>query len=166
VSTATRGLTTRTYEEVMMASTSVGGGSPVNKPYVDRKLSTILSATLTGKRSGTWYVYLAFDRRQYLRYVGQTGTLLSRLSQHRANGRLGDAAYQQGGDWADMVAVSCRGDVQVKALERKLIHGFHPPDNRKCEMPGCRYYLDGLPSILASRAAVNKNLRGRGIEVR
>lgn len=141
-------------------------GRNATKPYIDRKLSAALTATLCGQRWDTWYVYLAFDRRQCLRYVGQTGVVFSRLAQHRAAGRPGNPEHQRGEDWVSIAAVACRSDVQVKAQERRLIHGFHPPDNRKCETPGCRYYLDGLEVVVASRAAVNKCLRGLGIEVK
>lgn len=148
-----------------MASASVTG-APSNRPYVDRKLSAMLSGTFAGRRWDSWYVYLVFDRNQLLRYAGQTGALFSRFSQHRTAGRLGNPARHQGDDWADVMAIGCRNEIQVKAFERKLIHGFHPPDNKKCELPGCRHYLDGGEFYAASRGAVNKFLRGRGIEVR
>jgi len=149
----------------MVASPSVTG-APSNRPRVDRKLSAMISSTLCDKRWGSWYVYLVFDRRQVLRYAGQTGSLFSRLTQHRAAGRLGDPAFHQGDDWNDVMAIGCRNEIQVKAFERRLIHGFHPPDNKKCEQPGCRHYLDGDEFFAATRAAVNRYLRGRGIEVK
>ncbi len=144
-----------------MANTSVTG-----RPYVDKKLGAMLSATLSGLGSGNWYVYLVFDRRGFLRYAGQSGALFSRFTQHKAAGRLGESAQQQRDDWVGVAAIACGNVTQARATERKLIHAFHPPDNRKCETPGCRHYLDGLGFIPASRGAVNKALRTRGIVFR
>jgi len=147
----------------MMARPSITAGQQAQKPYVDRKLSAMLTAMLGDRRGGKWYVYLAYDRCQTLRYVGQSGILIGRLSQHKTSGRLGDPAYQQANDWADLVAISCWNAVQVQACERSLIHLFHPPDNKKCERPGCRHYLDGNGSAPVNRRTVTKNLRGLSI---
>lgn len=137
-----------------------------NKPYVDRKLGALLSMAMFGRRWDSYYVYLTFDRRQLLRYVGQTGSLFDRFSQHRSAGRMGIPAFQQGGDWADLMAIWCWNDLQARAVERRLIHKFHPPDNRRCEVKGCRHYLDGTEIVPADRAAVNLVLRARHIDVR
>jgi hypothetical protein len=140
-------------------------GLVANKAYVDQKLSAMLSATLFGGHWDRWFVYVVFDRRQYLRYVGQSGTLFSRFSQHKSGGRLGERGRQQPTDWAEVIVICCWNEIQVRAQERKLIHRFHPPDNRKCEVPGCRHYLDGAQAEAVNRTTVNKELRTRKIEV-